>query len=124
MPRWSLVAVYILVTATFAVTAAWSHSASERATQIAVQVQRDARARVVESCVAQKQRYTSAVNSLTRTYAFLEQSTPSENRSTINRTVRAGLSKQERDVEGLRPASFCKGIGPSVPPIPKRPTDI
>lgn len=124
MPRWSLVAVYLLITLTFVVTASWSHDASSRATELAMKLDLDAKARVEESCIGSKIRYAAAITSLTRTYAFLEESTPEERKSTINRFIRAGLNKQEQDVQGLRPASFCDGIGPSSPAVPKRPRSI
>jgi hypothetical protein len=80
--------------------------------------------RVRQSCLAQKQKYIAAVNSLNKTYQFLENSTPAENRSTINRTVKAGLRKQEEDLKTMRPTPFCNNIGPEIPPTPERPPSL
>lgn len=124
MPRWSLVLAYLIITATFVVTASWSHDASSHAAAVAARVDREATVRVNEACLASKLRYRVAVSSLSRTYSFLEQSSPSERKSTINRFILAGLDKQEKDLKGIKPASFCKGIGPPVPPVPKRPPSI
>jgi len=131
MPRWSLILAYVIVTLTFMVTANWSHDASVKATHssataqaLAERLDRDAKRRITESCLNSKTRYIAAVQSLKRTYDLLEQSTPAENRSTINKAVRSGLDRQEQDLVGLRPASFCKNIGPKIPPTPDRPINI
>lgn len=124
IPRWQLLVVYILVVSTFVVTANWAHDASVRATDVALRVERDAHKRVVESCLTAKTRYMVSRRSLTRTYTFLMESTPEENKSTFNKAIRAGLDKQEQDLRGQYPASFCKKIGPKLPPFPVRPQSL
>lgn len=124
IPRWQLLLVYVMIVGAGIAGFARTSTAIDLNKQALEHANRETAARIHESCIQAKRRYSTAVYSLSRTYVFLEKSSASDKRTLLVRTIRAGLPKQEQDVRGLRPASFCKNIGPPSPTVPRRPASL
>lgn len=128
IPRWQLLAVYLVITAVFVVGLQRTGDTARQANAIAIRVDRDARIRVNESCATAEQRYKAAVEQLANTYRYVVALSPEERRSTLNQFVIKAVPKQEADLRGLTPAKFCDdpniGLPEPNPTVPARPPNF
>jgi hypothetical protein len=128
IPRWQLLAVYLLISVVFVVglnrygsVASRADDAAHGAKVLASRVDMESKARVKESCRISESRYQDAVTQLGSTYAYLTFLSPEERKSTLNQFILKALPKQESDLKNLVPAKFCHA---KLPPTPKRPSSL
>jgi hypothetical protein len=128
IPRWQLLAVYLLISVVFVVglnrygsVASRADAAAHSAKILASRVDAESKARVKESCRISEVRYQDAVTQLGGTYAYLTFLSPDERKSTLNQFILKAVPKQESDLKNLAPAKFCHA---KLPPTPKRPSSL
>jgi beta-lactamase class A len=95
------------------------------------QIDKEAQARIDQSCLRQEREYKDAVFNLQSTYDYLLKLSPAEKKSTLNQTIIAGLPRTEKNAQLAQAPAYCDkpGVGLSEskadsPPIPKRPASL
>ena len=102
MPRWTLIGAYVLITLVFVVTAKWSHDASVKASQAAVEIQSQRVAAVRMSCQDQNRRHDETIATLDKLIAQVPGSRRQRAKESRNSTVLL--------INALAPKRDCEAV--------------
>lgn len=105
-----------------------------RARELSVSIQKEGAERRSQNCTTFEGAHRQEVDRLNQTYAYILKLTPAERRTTLNRTVIAGVPRLETeassdsDNEGVLVPSYCDEPGVGLPEpdpiVPKRPAKL